>query len=186
MNEIKQKHLRSLLRHIKLVQDACQLLGERLIEIGHEEFGIILIKNSLSHDQTKLMGIEWDYLVRDEDPEKLALAVRQHWTSNPHHPEYWGNINDMPPIYMAEMVCDCYARSAEFGTDLRGWLKNDATKKFGMSPQGKAYKQIRQYVDLLLDDPLKPIQVKQTAESSASKILKKNGNSNGNSNKNGS
>jgi hypothetical protein len=180
MDEKRKKHLEALLRHIEIVQGACQLLGKRLIEAGESEFGRILIANGLVHDQSKLIGIEWEYLVRDEDPEKIELAIQQHWTSNPHHPEYWGGMNQMPRIYIAEMVCDIYARSSEFGTDLRQWVKTEAAKKYNMSVQGKAYKQIKQFIDILLDDPFKPVDV-TASKTKPNKASKKNGNSNGNS-----
>jgi len=151
--EIRRKHLQSLLRHIKLVQDATQLLGERMIEKGESEFGRILISNGLLHDNSKLTGIEWQFLLRGESNGNIKWAIEQHWTSNQHHPEFWGGISEMPRIYLAEMVCDCYARSTEQGTDLRKWIKETAAEKFGFSIQGKVYKQIKEFVDLLLDMP---------------------------------
>ncbi len=153
----EQKHLRSLLRHIKGVQDACLLLGEKLIENGEEEFGRILVCNGLSHDNSKLVGIEWESLVRNEDNGLLKIAIRQHWTANPHHPEYWGDIREMPRIYLAEMVCDCYGRSNEFGTNLREWFKEDAVKRYGYSLKSKVYQQIKSFVDILIEPAFKPI-----------------------------
>ena len=148
------KHLQALKRHINLVIDAAQLLGERLIEQGEVDLGINLIKNSFLHDNSKFKGIEWNYLNRDtEDGEKLKLAHLQHVSTNEHHPEYWGNINDMPEVYLAELTCDWYSRGQEQGTDLREWIKTEATERFDFSPQGKAYKLIKKFVDLLLDEP---------------------------------
>lgn len=60
-------------------------------------------------------------------------AVNQHVNANKHHPEYWGSINVMPDIYIAEMVCDWLARSQEFGTDVKAWINNVAMYKFGIS-----------------------------------------------------
>ena len=57
------------------------------------------------------------------------MGIRHHAETNPHHPEYWHGIENMPKVYIAEMVCDWYARSNEFGSDLREWVKDKATKK---------------------------------------------------------
>ena len=57
----------------------------------------------------------------------------------------------MPKVYVAEMVCDWYARSSEFGNDLRDWIKDKATKKFDMTVQSRVYKEIKDMVDILLD-----------------------------------
>jgi len=154
MDAIEKKHLQELVRHIKLVQDAAQLLGERLIEKGQVDFGKILIANSLSHDQSKFHGIEWKHLTRrNEDEIMLKQALEQHLCTNHHHPEYWGGINEMPGIYVAEMVCDIYARSSEMGTCLRDWVKNVAVEKYKMPLQGKAYKALKGFIDVLLDEP---------------------------------
>lgn len=163
-------HLESVLRHIKLVQAATQLLGKRLIESGETEFGRALIANGLKHDQSKFHGIEWDFLVRvskddDKANEYLQIAWRQHVETNEHHPEYWrgdNGISEMPRIFIAEMVCDWYARSQEMGTSLREWIKNDATKKYDMSLQGKTYKQVKFFVDMLLDPEFKPMKPEAT------------------------
>jgi hypothetical protein len=155
-------HLKGLIRHIKLVQDAAELLGERLIEQGEGDFAITLISNSLRHDSSKFHGIEWQYLTRidpndPEQKEKLFMAHKQHIDTNEHHPEYWGGIKDMPKIYVAEMVCDWYARSHEMGTGLRDWIKNEALEKYGITYQSKQYKWIKDFVDLLLDPPFKDL-----------------------------
>ena len=71
--------------------------------------------------------------------------------TNPHHPEYWGSIHDMPPVYVAEMACDWSARSHEQGNDLRGWIKVKATKTFNMTVQSKVYREIKFFVELLLE-----------------------------------
>ena len=58
---------------------------------------------------------------------------------------------------IAEMVCDWSARSKERGTDLRVWIKEDATERFGFNLQSKCYKDIKFFVDLLLDPPMKKV-----------------------------
>jgi len=157
LDNSRRKHLSALIRHIKLVQDAAQLLSERLIDSGDPDFAIILIANSLNHDRSKFHGIEWDHLIRDETPELLKKALHQHYCTNEHHPEFWGDITDMPRIYIAEMVCDIYARSAEQGTDLRQWIKDVALSKYKITVQSKVYKTIKEFIDLLLEENFKKV-----------------------------
>ena len=153
-----EKPIRMLVRHIRNVQDECSLLAERLIEQGRHELARNLLANSMLHDNSKFRGIEWDYMSeesKEKYPDLFKCAVSTHTATNPHHPEYWGGIDVMPIVYVAEMVCDWKARSAEFGTDCREWVKEKATKRWGFTTQGKMYKQIKEYLDLLLDPSFK-------------------------------
>ena len=153
-DEIKELRLKSIVRHITHVQQSCTLLGERLIDSGEKDIGHKLIANGFIHDNSKFHGIEWLYLHDDLkacEPEMFQMALTQHQTRNPHHPEYWDGIDNMPRVYLAEMVCDWHARGHEFGTDLRNFIKNHATKKYGFSTQGRVYKEIKGFVDMLLD-----------------------------------
>lgn len=147
-----EDHIRNLVRHINLVREACLLLGTRLIATGKREFGRILISKGFIHDASKFHGIEWDYLHsgRDIPREKLDLAIKQHVMTNPHHPEYWGGVENMPDIFLAEMVCDWYGRSQEFGTSLRDWIVETAVEKFKIASDDLV--RINGYVDLLLQD----------------------------------
>lgn len=147
-----KEHLANLTRHIKLVQDATMILGQRLIDLGEVNFGIILIARGFVHDASKFKGIEWDYLhVGDNIPEdKKQAAIRQHVLTNDHHPEFWGGIELMPDHALAEMVCDWLARAQEFGTGLRDWVEQKAVKKWNINKEGHHYKMINKYVDLLL------------------------------------
>lgn len=158
--------LDALLRHIHNVQENCEMLGRKLIHMHQSlskkeqaksndlHIGLMLIANSLSHDQSKFFGIEWDHLGKG-DP-LLRKAIVQHNHSNPHHPEYWGSIHSMPDVYIAEMVCDWKARSSEFGTDLKEWIEKEATKRwgFGLVPPHRdtVGSKIDKYLKLLLDE----------------------------------
>src|SRR5262245_23535192 len=127
-----EQHIDDLVRHINLVRDACLLLGKRLMAEGRTDFGRLLIAHGFVHDASKFHGIEWDYLHAGQDvpADELELAIRQHTRTNPHHAEYWGGVENMPEISVAEMVCDWYARSQEFGTDLRVWIREVAVIRY--------------------------------------------------------
>jgi hypothetical protein len=153
--EVAEMRLKAVVRHITHVQQSCTLLGERLIDRGERGMGHKLIANGFIHDNSKFHGIEFLYLhddVKEIEPKMFQAALLQHIRNNPHHPEYWDGIENVPRLYMAEMVCDWHARSSEFGTDLRGFIKEIATKKFEFAVQGKVYKEIKGFVDLLLDN----------------------------------
>lgn len=150
----EEKPIRTLVRHIRSVQDECGLLAERLIEQGRNPLALALVANSMLHDNSKFRGVEWEYLsetAKERHPEQFKAAVIQHHATNPHHPEYWDGIEHMPGVYIAEMVCDWKARSAEFGTDLREWIKDKAIKRWNFTVQSRVYKEIKEYLDLLLD-----------------------------------
>lgn len=152
----KSKHLQRIMRHIRGVQDSCSVLAEEMIEQGESDFARLLIANGQMHDNSKFKGIEWQFLVTDpEDEDKMNLAMLQHVMTNAHHPEYWGGIKHVPRIHIAEMICDWHARSNEFGTDLRVWVKDIACKRYDITTSTKAYKTIKEFLDLLLDKPFR-------------------------------
>lgn len=147
------KRLQCLLRHIEDVRENCELVGTRLIDRGEFEFGKTLIQHGLIHDNSKFTGIEWEQLNGHHD-HLLEAAIREHAKRNPHHPEYWGDVDGihaMPRIYVAEAVCDWHARSAEFGTALRPWIEQEAAQRYHFSKTDKVYAQIEEFLNLLLE-----------------------------------
>jgi hypothetical protein len=158
------KKIREITKHIRNVQDNCLALGEKLIENSEIELGKQLITNGLIHDISKFKGIEFEFMAPDvpntEESAKLRLklAIHQHRSTNPHHPEFWsGGIKDMPDVYLAEFCCDIKARSEEFGTDLREWIDNFATKKWDFNKEDKVYKDIMRFVNLLCQKPFEDL-----------------------------
>lgn len=151
--EVTYDKISSVLNHIENVQRNCYRLGLTLIKKGDVEMGRILIANGQVHDNSKFKGIEFDHLFNGSP--LLKDVVRHHATTNPHHPEYWGNIHCMPDVYLAEMACDCAARSAEFGSDLRKWITETATHKYVFDIDGRVGQTLMKFVDLLLTPAFK-------------------------------
>ena len=155
--------VRAIARHIRNVEDNCLLLGEKLIERGEVDLGHKLIANGYVHDASKFWGIEWDHMapgqpsIEDGAKLKLKLAVQHHNRTNSHHPEFWGRIQDMPRIAIAEMAADWKARSEEFGTSLHEWIDEQATKRFHFMKDERIYKEIMEFVDLLCEKPFENI-----------------------------
>jgi len=144
-----EERIELVFNHIRNVQRSSYKLGLRLIKNGELELGRNLIANGQIHDNSKFKGIEFDHLFYG-DP-LLPEVVKHHQSINPHHPEYWGSIHSMPRVYVAEMVCDWYARSCEFGTGVRDWVEKPAMEKFEFSKSDPVYETIQEMLSLLLD-----------------------------------
>lgn len=154
INETLDK-LEAVVAHIELVRENTLKLGKRLIEAGEIAFGIRLIANGHTHDNSKFYGAEWEHLNRDATRLKLEVTMSHHNTTNQHHPECWGGITEMPRLYIAEMVCDWAARATEFGSSVREWVDDGAAKRFGYKKGDKVHRQIMEFIDLLCDKPFK-------------------------------
>ena len=132
-SEAAYKKIEAILEHIQNVQRNCYRLGLKMIKRGEVEFGRALIAHGQIHDNSKLTGIEFKHLFHGD-----SLL------------EYWEKIHNMPDIYLAEMVCDCAARSAEFGTDIRKWITEEATKRYKFSIEDRVGITMMKYLDELL------------------------------------
>ena len=144
--------------HISNVNAAAELLADRIIDTADSkedmDFARRLLQSVKSHDLSKFTGIEWEALHPETEPELRKIAIHQHQQTNSHHPEYHvGGISQMSDLEIAEMVCDWKSRSSEFATDLRTYIKDVATARWGFSTRHGVYRKIKKYVDLLLDDP---------------------------------
>jgi len=155
--------IRSITRHIRNVEDNCVILAEKLLLLGEVELARNLVANGMVHDASKFFGIEWEYLslgIPTEDVAKLKmkLAIHHHNSTNKHHPEAWpGGIKEMPDVYLCEMVSDWKSRSEEFGTSLRDWIDETATKKWNFIKDDEVYKKIMEFVNMLCPPPFKEI-----------------------------
>lgn len=153
--------IRALTRHIRNVEDNCFLLGTKLIEAGEIDLGRQLIANGCVHDTSKFYGMEFENIAystsnnsQEENAKlKMKMAISHHCSTNSHHPEHWNGIKNMPRVAMAEMVADWKSRSEEFGTDLRQWINESATKRWDFTKEDKIYKEIMDFVDLICDKP---------------------------------
>lgn len=159
MSDTEEERLQSILRHIKRVQDNCEMIAKGLVEDDEITLARVLVANAQMHDNSKFHGIEWEYLngdTKENDPEKFAMALTQHVRTNLHHPEAWpGGIKEMPRIYVAEFVADVLARSQEFGTDIQGWLTGSAMKKFSFNASCKVYKDIKYFLGFVIEPAFK-------------------------------
>lgn len=155
----EDEKLELLLRHQTNVREACELLGRKLITAEQAHVGRDLIAHGQIHDNSKFHGIEWEFATDPTCKNRTGLkyAITQHTHANPHHPEYWGGIIEMPEVYVAEMVCDWKARSNEFGRDLREWIVKDAAKRYKFSRNSPVCIKIMEFVDMICEVPFTPI-----------------------------
>lgn len=155
--------INSILRHIKKVEDNCNLLAHKTYD-GNPTWTLELIKRGRMHDLSKLTSYEFKNLWPESDKFRIALA--QHRKGNRHHPEYFDHEDDRPnhgihhmnDLDVAEMVCDCLARAQEFGTDVREWFFGDgdnAPSKYNYKKGDAVWDTIDKYIDLLITSKFK-------------------------------
>jgi len=155
--DLTLEKLEITLRHKENVKDACERLGKKLIKQGEIDFGIRLISAGYLHDDSKFFGIEWAGLLQKEDKDLLKEAIANHQANNSHHSQFWGGVENMPRIALAELVCDLYSRAIEMGTNLRDFIEEDYGPKHNLTPRCKISKTIKEFVDLLLEEPFKSL-----------------------------
>ena len=170
-----EEKINGILRHIKKVEDNCNRLASKLED---RKFAKELIIRGRLHDASKLQDFEFNNL--NEESGLFKLALRLHHQKNSHHPEYYEYIQKrdkiiffsdpsnegkewkddkgiwiMNELDLAEMVCDCLARSQEFGSDVRDWFFNVAPNKYGYSDGDRIWLSIDKYLGLLLTPKFK-------------------------------
>lgn len=155
--------LKQTLEHIRRVEHNCEKIAIYFMRKGNLGFALQLISNGRMHDVSKLGFYEFNQLSNwknEPTPEENLLqqnALNIHRNSNPHHPEYWksNGIHDMPDLYIAEMVCDWFARAEEFGTDVNDWIKKKGTKTYNFKMSDRVGKKIKEYLSILTKNKFK-------------------------------
>lgn len=149
--------------HKQYVKKACAKLADYLKSKGIEEHAKLLLERAETHDNSKVMCEDELFalstIVNDKscltDPNKSLSQLKQdaiklHWKHNSHHPEHFKNYADMSRIDVMEMVCDWYARSLQYGTDLLDFAKVRQEDRFHF-PQ-YLFDEIMLYCNVLVRD----------------------------------
>lgn len=145
---MKGNTLNSIIRHIKRVEDNCNIIAQKLWETNYP-FALEMVRRGRIHDASKLEDFEFKYLWKNS--LKFEEALKHHHSLNSHHPEYYQNgIYGMNEADLAEMVCDVLARSQEFGSDIKEWLFIEAPKRYGFEGDLELIGKLKYYLDLLL------------------------------------
>lgn len=103
--------------HKKRVSQFADWLKENLPEL-FENIDVELFDEMIEeHDESKFSDEEFEPYAQHFYGDKknsfeFDQAWEHHYTNNEHHPEYW-NGEDMPYIYILEMLCDWGSFSIE-------------------------------------------------------------------------
>jgi hypothetical protein len=120
-------------------------------------FGRFLGLDFTGHDASKLYEPErtpYIWLTEKEagradlnptQKQQIQIAIKHHYANNPHHPEFYKNIADMPGRFLKEAMCDWAAMQYEI--DLLGYQSkysslddfyfNHAIPKYGFTDAQK-------------------------------------------------
>ena len=108
--DYQKEYKEYVIAHKERVTQFAKWLKENLPELfeepGLEDFDDLIAE----HDESKFSEEEFEpyaeyfYGSGDNDFE-FEQAWKHHWQNNEHHPEYWLG-EDMPYIYILEMLCD--------------------------------------------------------------------------------
>ena len=106
----QEENKKYILEHIDRVQQFADWLKEKLPEL-FDEIDINVFDDLIKeHDASKFSEEEFEPYAQKwfnnsgKTPEYEA-AWTHHWMHNEHHPEFWLG-EDMPYIYILEMICD--------------------------------------------------------------------------------
>ena len=79
--------------------------------------------------------------------KQVDMAVQHHYAVNPHHPEFYNNVEAMSTSDIIEMVCDWAAMSQELKNSLRQFANKRISEvyKFNESQQQLIYKLINHF-----------------------------------------
>lgn len=139
--------------HIQNVQDNIQKLAKELIKLGEHKLARRLYQRGLQHDASKFDDTEY-YGMYSSDETYKKIAIHTHRTMNSHHLEYHPELLDLSTVDICEMVCDLKARSSEFGTDIKEYIRK-FTEERNISTNTKFYKLLIKYLNLILEDKFK-------------------------------
>ena len=115
----QEENKKYILEHIERVQQFADWLKEKVPEL-FDEIDIDVFDNLIKeHDASKFSEEEFEPYAQKwfnnsgKTPE-YEEAWKHHWMNNEHHPEFWLG-EDMPYIYILEMLCDWGSFSIKSG-----------------------------------------------------------------------
>ena len=148
--------LNIIVKHTEMVYNNVKNLCNKLFQMETLPFEMTsedilrLMYLGKVHDSDKFTGFIFNHLWKGD--KYFEDALKRHQEKNQHHPEFWGGVNEMPTLYIAEMVCDCLARSQEFGTDIRNWFSEVASVKYNYEKTSIFMKKVSVFLDIILSE----------------------------------
>jgi hypothetical protein len=110
LTDYQKEYKQYILDHKNRVEQFADWLLENCPEVLDEVDPDVFWDLIKAHDESKFSEEEFEpyakkwHLDGIKTPEYEAAWVH-HWKNNEHHPEYWLG-EDMPYIYILEMICD--------------------------------------------------------------------------------
>lgn len=160
LNQSKIKEIEDTFTHKKYVLDAALKMARYLFKQGNDDLGMHLLKRATKHDNSKLELEELEALSKiaedgdslREANEKMSdfkkKAIELHWKNNRHHPEFFSDVSNMDEIDILEMVCDWYARSMQYNTNLIEFCETRQENRFHFPEE--MYKKIYNYCEIIV------------------------------------
>ena len=135
-------HKNNVIKAWELMKNNSEFLNLLNKNIPHYESAISAIDvNIENHDMSKYGKEEFDayrkefYPVSPEEKENnkaaFDLAWKHHYHNNMHHWNWWyesGNKDNMPIIYLVEMICDWEAMGYQFGNNSKEYYEANKHK----------------------------------------------------------
>lgn len=139
---LPKEHISDTLLHKQLVILAGTKLINYLYDNGRDEDALELAKRCSDHDNSKFEDEEMQSFLqlpkegetmRNANatmPESVQNFIKLHWQNNRHHPEFFDDYHEMEELDVMEMVCDWYARSLQFKTNFKEFVKTRQANRF--------------------------------------------------------
>lgn len=142
MNDVEKMYQDTFI-HKTMVKYVCYKLASYLEKEGFKDDAAELRKRADVHDNSKILNkTEFQALtgiindkscLRDASASLSAYkqdAIELHWHNNRHHPEFHTKVTDMTRLDRYEFVCDCYARSLQYGTEIIDFMEKRQEQRF--------------------------------------------------------
>jgi hypothetical protein len=131
-------------KHIELVNKYATILYNAHIY----DLPFYFLDEIVKHDKSKFysdiyLGYVWinaHYNLGMKYPSKeiellAKVSCEKHYKAEDHHPEHFGDCNDMTISNITEMIADWSAMSEELGTSLIDWYNKIASKKYNFNEE---------------------------------------------------
>ena len=148
--ESELDRLEKIWSHIKNVQNNCYKLSRELVKEDRVDLARKLLQRAGRHDSSKFTDLEY-YGMYSDDKLIKEIAINHHRNVNEHHLDYHSSPLDMDDLDLAEMACDLKARSSEFGTDIKEYVRSFCESR-NISVNTKFYKSIVKFLNMILEE----------------------------------
>ena len=139
---LAREHISDTLRHKQLVIESGLTIIHYLYENHRDNEALQLARRCARHDDSKLEFDEMQaFLQLPNEGENMKNAntplsdgvtklIQKHWAHNKHHPEFFKDYHEMTEIDIMEMVCDWHARSKQYNTNFKEFVKTRQQIRF--------------------------------------------------------